>query len=59
MIIRKCDRCGQTIKGNYWTIDIYEKEDGTRRNTAIGASSNISKNIKMMLNQKKNIVKNV
>ncbi len=52
MVIRKCDRCGEVIKNNYWTIDIFEKQDNTMRNTAIGASNNISENIKMMLNQK-------
>jgi len=52
MVIRKCDRCGRVIKNNYWTIDIFEKQDNTMRNIATGASNNIQENIKMMLNQK-------
>lgn len=52
MVIRKCDRCGQTIKNNYWTIDIFEKQDNTMRNSAFGASNNIQENTKAMLNKK-------
>ncbi len=52
MIIRKCDRCGEKIKANYWTIDIYEKEDNTRRNTMFGASNNIEENFKKMFSRK-------
>ena len=29
MLRRICDRCNKEIKGNYWTINIYEKEDKT------------------------------
>lgn len=52
MVIRKCDRCGNAIKNNYWTIDIFEKQDNTMRNTTKGVCNNIQENIKMMLSQK-------
>ena len=53
MIIRKCDRCGNTIESNYWTIDIFEKQDSSMRNTAFGAANNINETIRAMLNQER------
>lgn len=41
MIKRICDRCNKEIKGNYWTINIYEKEDTTMRLTTEGAVNNM------------------
>lgn len=41
MIKRICDRCNNEIKGNYWIIDIYEKEDNTGMLTTEGAANNI------------------
>lgn len=52
MIIRKCDRCGNVIKNNYWTIDIYEKQDNTMRNTARGFSNNLQEDVNAILNRK-------
>lgn len=52
MIIRKCDRCGNTVESNYWTIDIYEKQDNTMKNTVFGTANNMKENMKAILNQK-------
>lgn len=46
MLVRKCDKCGKEINGNYWTIDIYEKEDEQGRHTYEGALNNTVQNIK-------------
>ena len=46
MLKRICDRCKKEIKGNYWTINIYEKEDRTMRLTSEGAVNNIQQNRK-------------
>lgn len=35
MLKRICDRCKKEIKGNYWTINIYEKEDTTLKDPKI------------------------
>lgn len=45
MIKRICDRCEKEIKGNYWTIDVYEHQDETGRLTAEGAANNMQQNI--------------
>lgn len=58
MIIRECDRCNKEIKGNYWTIDIYEREDETKRLTADGAANNIQQNMEKIFNNKKEYCKN-
>ncbi len=54
MIKRICDRCNKEIKGNYWTISIYEKEDATIRVTAAGAANNLAQNINKLFNKEKN-----
>lgn len=46
MLVRKCDKCGKEINGNYWTIDIYEKADEQGRYTSEGAVNNAIQNIK-------------
>lgn len=51
MIKRICDRCGKEIKGNYWTISIYEKEDSTNRVSVAGATNNIQQNMRKMFNK--------
>lgn len=45
MIKRICDRCGEEIKDNYWTIDIYEQEDKQRKLSLEGAANNIKTNM--------------
>lgn len=57
MLIRKCDRCNKEIKGNCWTIDIYEREDETKRLTADGAANNIQQNMEKIFNNKKEYCK--
>ena len=57
VIIRKCDRCNKEIKGNYWTIDIYENEDKTMRLTTGGAANNIQQNMEKIFNNKKEYCK--
>lgn len=57
MIKRICDRCNKEIKGNYWTISIYEKEDTTIRVTAVGAANNLAQNINKMFNKEKEYCK--
>lgn len=52
MITRKCDRCGSRIEKNYWTIDIYEKEDDLGMITAEGGLNNFSENISKILGTK-------
>lgn len=59
MIKRICDRCNKEIKGNYWTINIYEKEDTTMRLTTEGAVNNMQQNMRKYLVEIKNIAKNV
>ena len=44
MLIRKCDKCGEEIKGNYWTIEIYEKEDEYGCHTTEGSVNNALQN---------------
>lgn len=44
MLVRKCDKCGKEINGNYWTIDIYETEDEYGYHTSEGAANNIKQN---------------
>ena len=51
MLKRICDRCKKEIKGNYWTIDIYQHEDKTSRVSAAGAANNIEQNIRKILNK--------
>lgn len=53
MLIRKCDRCGDIIKNNYWTINIYEEPDNTGRFTTNGVLNNLVQNM-VKLNQKEN-----
>lgn len=53
MIKRICDRCKSEIKGNYWLIDIYEKEDNTGRVTTEGAINNLKQNTDKMLSRQK------
>lgn len=53
MLIRKCDRCGNIIKNNYWTIDIYQREDSTGRITAKGAINNLLTNSDKITNSEK------
>ena len=49
MLKRICDRCKKEIKGNYWTIDIYQHEDEIARVSVRGATNNIEQNIRKML----------
>lgn len=58
MIKRICDRCNKEIEGNYWTIDIYEKEDNIRRLTMNGAVNNVKQNLDKALNRKKEYCEN-
>lgn len=53
MIKRICDRCGNEIKDNYWTIDIYQHEDNTGRVTTTGAINNLNQNTEKMFNRQK------
>ena len=53
MIKRICDRCNKEIKGNYWTISIYEKEDTTMRLTTEGAVNNIQQNMRKIFSRDK------
>ena len=57
MLKRICDRCKKEIKGNYWTINIYEKEDTTMRLTTEGAANNIQQNMRKMFNSEKEYCK--
>lgn len=57
MIIRICDRCNKEIKDNYYTIDIYEKEDKTGKLTTDGAMNNLNQNIDKFLMQQKEYCK--
>ena len=57
MLKRICDRCKKGIKGNYWTINIYEKEDRTMRLTTEGAANNIQQNMRKMFNNEKEYCK--
>ena len=57
MLKRICDRCKKEIKGNYWTINIYEKEDTTMRLTTEGAANNIQHNMRKMFNSEKEYCK--
>lgn len=57
MLKRICDRCNKEIKGNYWTISIYEKEDRTMRLTTEGAANNIQQNMREMFNNEKEYCK--
>lgn len=57
MLKRICDRCNKEIKGNYWTISIYEKEDRTMRLTTEGAANNIQQNTRKMFNNEKEYCK--
>ncbi len=45
MIKRICDRCEKEIKGNYWTVSIYEHEDNLGRHTTEGAENNMQQNL--------------
>lgn len=51
MIKRICDKCGKEIKGNYWIIEFYEKEDDMMRVSATGAMNNLRQNTDRMLNR--------
>lgn len=51
MVIRKCDRCGQKIDGNYWVINIYQHSDNAGMFSTKGAANNIQENIKQLANQ--------
>ena len=51
MLKRICDRCKKEIKGNYWTIDIYQHEDVTNRMNATGAAHNLEQNMRKILNR--------
>lgn len=53
MIKRICDRCNNEIKGNYWIIDIYEKEDNTGRVSAKGTVNNMEQNMSRLFNRQK------
>lgn len=53
MLIRKCDRCGIRIEKNYWTIDIYEKEDNYGMVSTEGGINNFSENVGKILGTKK------
>lgn len=57
MIKRICDRCNKEIQGNYWTIDIYEKEDYTKRVSTMGAVNNMSQNLNKIFNKEKEYCK--
>ncbi len=57
MIKRICDRCNKEIQGNYWTIDIYEKEDYTKRVSNMGAVNNMSQNLNKIFNKEKEYCK--
>ena len=57
MIKRLCDRCNKEIQSNYWTIDIYEKEDNTRRVTTEGVINNMKQNINKILNRQREYCK--
>ena len=50
--IKVCDRCGIKIERNYWTIDIYEKEDNYGMVSTEGAINNFSENIGKILGTK-------
>ena len=53
MVIRKCDRCNEVIKNNYWTIDIYQHADNIGRVSTNGSMNNIEQNINKTLNRQK------
>ena len=53
MLIRKCDRCGEIIKDNYWTIDIYERENSRGTITSYGAMNNLQKSTEKITNTEK------
>jgi hypothetical protein len=57
MIKRICDRCKKEIKGNYWTINIYEKEDTTMRLTTEGAVNNMKQNMRKIFSRDKEYCK--
>lgn len=57
MIKRICDRCNKEIKGNYWTINIYEKEDTTIRLTTEGAVNNMQQNMRKIFSTDKEYCK--
>lgn len=58
MLKRLCDRCKKEIKGNYWTIDIYEQVDSIGKLTTNGAANNIKQNIDKTLNREKEYCEN-
>lgn len=53
MIIRKCDRCGNKIDQNYWTIQIYQREDNLGRVSIAGATNNTEENNRLLTNNQK------
>lgn len=57
MIKRICDRCNKEIKGNYWLIDIYQKEDNTGLVTTEGALNNFKQNVDKILNREEEYCK--
>ena len=57
MVKRICDRCNREIKGNYWTIDIYEKEDRAGMLSTKGAINNFKQNTNKILNKEKEYCK--
>ena len=58
MIKRICDRCEKEIKGNYWTIDVYEHEDNTGRVSAEGAINNMKQNTDKIFSKQKEYCEN-
>lgn len=57
MVIRTCDRCGEVINDNYWTIDIYEKEDNLGKQTTEGVINNTRATINKTFNKEKEFCK--
>jgi len=57
MIKRICDRCNKEITTNYWTIDIYEKDDGTMRMNMDGAINNLKQNADKVFDREKEYCK--